>query len=101
MSSTISLSPLQLGRHTPKHRIFIPSLMHMRAHERNTPGDLVAQYYSKRDFEGDLIVAAVTQINTQAQGYLFTPRLNAYGRAIFHGGDAAGYVGYPALGEPS
>ena len=66
-------TPIQLGRHTLKHRVAMAPLTRSRAGQPgNIPTAMNAEYYRQRA-SAALIVTEASQISQQAQGYAWTP----------------------------
>lgn len=66
-------APIQLGRHTLKHRVAMAPLTRSRAGQPgNVPTAMNAEYYRQRA-SAALIVTEASQISQQAQGYAWTP----------------------------
>jgi N-ethylmaleimide reductase len=68
-------SPILIGNHTLKNRIFMAPLTRCRSVEDNIPNDLMATYYEQRATAG-LIITEATQISTQGIGYPCTPGIH-------------------------
>ena len=69
------LSPLHMGNHTLKNRVFMAPLTRCRSIKDNIPNDLMATYYAQRATAG-LIISEATQITTQGIGYPCTPGIH-------------------------
>ena len=65
-------SPLQIGNITLKNRIIMAPLTRCRSVEKNTPNDLMAEYYAQRASAG-LIISEASQITPRGIGYPCTP----------------------------
>jgi len=76
MSSQFLLSPLRLGPYVLSHRVVMPPLTRMRAHEHGVPDALAAEYYGQRASDGGFIVAEATHISPHARGYPSTPGIH-------------------------
>ena len=69
-----SLTPVQIGRLTLRHRIVMPALSRLRAQPGSgIPSDLMLEYYSQRASDGGLIVTEATAIAPSARGYYHAP----------------------------
>ncbi|WP_373003198.1 alkene reductase [Sulfurimonas sp.] len=68
-------SPILIGNHTLKNRIFMAPLTRCRSVEDNIPNDLMVTYYEQRATAG-LIITEATQISTQGIGYPCTPGIH-------------------------
>lgn len=77
MSSLSLQSPFQLGRYRLNHRVVMPPLTRMRAHQDNVPNGLASEYYGQRATMGGFIVAEATQVSAGAQGYPSTPGIHS------------------------
>ncbi|MFC2074100.1 alkene reductase [Campylobacterota bacterium] len=65
-------SPITIGKHTLKNRIFMAPLTRCRSVNHNIPNDLMATYYGQRASAG-LIISEATQISPMGIGYPCTP----------------------------
>ncbi|WP_116138812.1 alkene reductase [Trinickia diaoshuihuensis] len=75
MSDTL-FKPLQLGRHTLRHRIAMAPLTRSRAGQPgNIPTSINVEYYRQRA-SAALIVTEATQVSQQGQGYAWTPGIH-------------------------
>ena len=68
-------SPIKIGKHTLKNRIFMAPLTRCRSVENNVPNDLMAKYYGQRASAG-LIISEATQITPMGIGYPCTPGIH-------------------------
>ncbi|EDZ61308.1 NADH:flavin oxidoreductase/NADH oxidase [Sulfurimonas gotlandica GD1] len=68
-------SPILIGNHTLKNRIFMAPMTRCRSVEDHIPNDLMATYYAQRASAG-LIISEATQISTQGIGYPCTPGIH-------------------------
>ncbi len=68
-------TPLKIGNHSLKNRVFMAPMTRCRSVEENVPNDMMAAYYAQRASAG-LIITEATQISTLGIGYPCTPGIH-------------------------
>src|SRR5687768_10346580 len=69
-------TPGRLGAIETKNRIVMAAMTRSRADRSGVPSPLAARYYSQRADAG-LIIAEMTQVSQQGQGYASTPGIHS------------------------